>query len=182
MNRPAATDSANQNAAHQPSVAVLESSTSAGFQEHVPLTETAAYQSLARSIHHHDNSSDISEGSAVLELEQLNTQSPGVVSSYRQEASSLCNDDNTQGVKVTQDIVTMDSDDESSVSLLPSGGGGGYVPSTLEPHSHKRTTPTSHTIDLKKLGILGGSEDEIDDEFPAEISQSNQLDEFDFYN
>lgn len=71
---------------------------------------------------------------------------------YRQEASSLCNDDNTQGVKVTQDIVTMDSDDESSVSLLPSGGGGGYVPSTLEPHSHKRTTPTSHTIDLKKLG------------------------------
>lgn len=32
------------------------------------------------------------------------------------------------------------------------------------------------------IGILGGSEDEIDDEFPAEISQSNQLDEFDFYN
>lgn len=49
-------------------------------------------------------------------------------------------------------LVIMDSDDESSVSLLPSGGGGGYVPSTLEQHTHKRTTPTSHRVDLKKLG------------------------------
>ena len=53
---------------------------------------------------------------------------------------------------MTQEPVTMDSDDESSMSLLPSGGGGSYVPSTIEQHSHKRTTPTSHTIDLKKLG------------------------------
>ena len=54
---------------------------------------------------------------------------------------------------MTQDTVTMDSDDESSVSLLSSRGGGGYVPSTLEQHSRKRTTPTTHTIDLKKLGM-----------------------------
>ena len=52
---------------------------------------------------------------------------------------------------MTQDTVTVDSDDESSVSL-PSGGEVSYVPSTLEQHSRKRTTPMSHTIDLKKLG------------------------------
>ena len=108
----------------------------------------------------------------------------------------------------------MDTDDESSVSLSPSGGGGGYIPSTLEQHSHRRTTPTSHIIDLKKLGknitilshnainsilsnnainnillfigILGGSEEELD-ELPiaaatSDTAQSNQLDEFDFYN
>ena len=49
----------------------MESSTSAGIKEHVPLTETAAYQSLAKSLHQDvDESSLISEGSAILELEQ----------------------------------------------------------------------------------------------------------------
>ena len=51
---------------------------------------------------------------------------------------------------MTQQLVTMDTDDDSSLSLTPSVGGGGYVPSTSE--NHKRTTYTSHTIDLKKLG------------------------------
>ena len=141
---------------------------------------------------------------------------------YRQEGSPLHSDENTHGVKVTRQLVTMDTDDESSVSLSPSGGGGGYIPSTLEQHSHRRTTPTSHIIDLKKLGknitilsnnainsilsnnainsilsnnainnilfigILGGSEEELD-ELPiaaatSDTAQSNQLDEFDFYN
>ena len=48
--------------------------------------------------------------------------------------------------------IITDSDDESSLSLLPSTGGGSYVPSTLEQHTRKRTTPTSYTVDLKKLG------------------------------
>lgn len=62
---------------------------------------------------------------------------------------SPLHNDNTRGTKVAD---TMDTDDENSMSLSPSGGGGSYVPSALEQRSHKRTTPTSHTIDLKKLG------------------------------
>jgi len=69
--RPAATIATNQIAGQQQSVANMESSTSAGIEEHVPLTETAAYQSLAKSLHQDvDESSLISEGSAILELEQ----------------------------------------------------------------------------------------------------------------
>ena len=69
-------------------------------------------------------------------------------------------DATTQAVKVTQQLVTMDTDDDSSLSLPPSEGGGDYVPSASD--SRKRTTYTSHVIDLKKLGkiitLLGNNE------------------------
>jgi len=110
--------------------------------------------------------------------------------------------DNSEGVKGThhQSTATMESD-ITSCSSSPSEGGGGYVPSMLEPHTAKHT---SHVVDLHKLGtyciliwchyistlpgILGTSTEELYElEAPAAMatvstSKSNQLDEFDFYN
>ena len=67
LSQPAASNATNQIVGQQVNVAKMESSTSAIIEEHVPLTETAAYRSLAKS---QDESSLISEGSAILELEQ----------------------------------------------------------------------------------------------------------------
>jgi len=75
---------------------------------------------------------------------------------YRQMSllpSNLVTDhgsDNSEGVKGAhhQSPAAMGSDD-SSLSSSPSGGGGCYVPSMLEPHTAKHT---SHVVDLHRLG------------------------------
>ncbi|XP_065919089.1 uncharacterized protein [Dysidea avara] len=156
--RPAASDVTNQTARQQLSVAKMESSTSAGIKEHVPLTETAAYQSLAKSLHQDvDESSLISEGSAILELEQdlLSNISSSKVSPRQMSLlpSNLVTDhdsDNSEGVKGThhQSPPAMESDDDNTSLSSPSGGGGGYVPSMLE---QRTATHTSHVVDLRKL-------------------------------